>query len=71
MLTRIQIRARGATANSVADELRDAMNAVEQLFEMDIGDAFESVVEGSPGRGYEGRITFRAKAANVTTTAVS
>lgn len=59
MLTRIQLKADGDTAHSVEQELQDAMRAtLEALGEYANPKDAHQVIEGSPGRGFQGRLTF-------------
>lgn len=59
MLTRIQLKARGDTAHSVEAELVASMEAVLDALGVDADTRnAHSVVEGSPGQGFEGRLTF-------------
>lgn len=58
MLTKIQIRAQGATALDVERDLRDAIAKTESTLGLQ-GSISEQVIEGTPGIGFEGRISYR------------
>jgi hypothetical protein len=58
MLTRIRIEASGKTAHEVERELRADADAIKQA--LNIAGAGEShqVIEGTPGKGFTGRLSF-------------
>lgn len=65
MLTRIQIRADGDTAHNVETQLVDAMDAITSALHLiPVMREWEQVIEGTPNKGFRGRLSFTlAKAA--------
>lgn len=58
MLIRVQLRADGDTAHSVEDDLLKAMDAIADTLGFD-AKITEQVIEGTPGEGFRGRVSFR------------
>ncbi len=61
MLTRIQIRAEGQTAREVEGKLRCAAARTIEDFGLS-GDLTEQVIEGTPGKGFSGRVSLNVTA---------
>lgn len=57
MLTRIQLRAIGATAHEVEAELHDDLSAIKDQLGLD-GSIAEQVISGTPGKSFDGRLTY-------------
>lgn len=63
MLIRIQIRADGDTAHSVDAELYEAADKIGDALGLEVK-LTEQVIEGTPGEGFRGRLSFRLVESN-------